>query len=201
MSDDQPRSSEHHDLLVITRASELHRVPVEKTGEQAGRYVQPPERRELEAPGVRKVFGIADPTVGAPEPGTQRGPALSTLPVHTDPAASSYITCYLLNLKNLTYRNPWTVEEWNDAPPDEDQAAVATPSEFELVVGAPDGSAHLIRRRADGEFGAKPLDLARESEVWNQLRNGCVAGSVRVEEAGGRIVPLVNVASLMPPKL
>jgi hypothetical protein len=45
------------------------------------------------------------------------------------------------------------------------------------------------------------VDLSRETEVWSQLRNGCVAGRVWFRADGGRVVPLVNVTALQPQKI
>jgi hypothetical protein len=184
----------------MTRERALYKFKVEKTGDEHGAYLEPPVATPPTERGARKVYNIADPCGPGEDVSTenpQRGPALSTLPVTADPSASSFLTCYLLNVKNLTYRTPWTMEEWNDSPNSKDEAYedIPTPSSFSLVVGAPDGSAFLIRK--DGsEFKVEEVPLQYESEVWNQLRNGCVAGSVRL--TNGNIVPLVNVASLMP---
>jgi len=47
------------------------------------------------------------------------------------------------------------------------------------------------------------IDVRTEAELWNLLRNGAVVGSVKLSQppfGEPRVLPLVNVESLMPSK-
>jgi hypothetical protein len=183
--DEAPADSPHHNVLILSPKSELYEFKVEHSGEKAGTYAAAPELKDFRDPGYRKVYGIA--TAGADDPSV--GPAIATMPRKPEPA-SSYWTCYLVNTKNLNYQNPWIAANWSASALPSGEAAGVDAGPPELVVAGEDGHIyHLVATAADR------LDLEKHPEIWQQLRNGTVAGRVRLD---GRVVPLVNVSSLNP---
>jgi hypothetical protein len=185
--DEAPADSPHHNVLVINQRSELYEFKVEQHGERAGQYASAPELKDFRDPGYRKVQGIA--TAGGDDPDI--GPAIATMPRKPEPA-SSYWTCYLVNTKHLNYENPWIAANWSASslPTGAAVGAAARPPEL-LVAGEDGGVYHLVATEKDR------ISLEQHPEVWQQLRNGTVAGRVRLD---GRILPLVNVSSLTPSK-
>ncbi len=213
-----------HDVLVIGPQgaqddNEFYRVPVVKVPgtvkERPGSYVDTPETLDLYDYSARRTLTIARPQKwGDPKVGEPRGPAFGTLPVKREPAATACLTCYLVNAENFTHRNAWTAEEWNDLD-DEDlpPAPSADNPRLEAVLAGPRGAAfHLnldltrdwtpgkVVPIGDGLGTIEQVDLRHEMEIWNQLRNGLVAGSAL--RTGGaekpRVIPLVNITSLIP---
>jgi hypothetical protein len=125
----------------------------------------------------------------------------------------------LINTRHLEFVNAWTAEEWTDEPGGADLPAApdVDNTEFEALLAGPRGKVFLVRlsgldnwpedsaleRKEDGHaFEAKCLDLRDNPEVWHQLRNGTVAGRVKLREARNgataRVVPLVNISTLTP---
>jgi hypothetical protein len=213
-----------HDVLVIGPQgaqddNEFYRVPVVKvpgtSKERPGSYVDNPETLDLYDYSARRTLSIARPQrwgdTTADEP---RGPAFGTLPVKREPAATACLTCYLVDAENFTHRNAWTAEEWNDLD-DEDlpPAPTADDPRLEAVLAGPRGAVfHLnldltsdwtpgdVVPIGDGLGTIEQVDLRHEMEIWNQLRNGLVAGSALRTGGTGkpRVVPLVNITSLTP---
>ena len=205
-----PIRSVHHDVLMINPSRELYRFNVRKTGDgRVGEYTSV-DFRGPGAPGYRKVMHIArkGPLCQA------RGVAFGTLPVKEEPA-SSFMCCYLINSENLTYRNVWTQAEWNDAPePGDDQEPMheAHARDIRLLIAEHSGRVLYLHvpkgtpdPSKDGPEKAPPPDVSRAKvqvislkqnpEIWNLLRNGCVAGSARFEDGD---TPLLNLTSLLP---
>jgi hypothetical protein len=146
--------------------------------------------------GARKLYNIARPSADAGEP---RGPAFAVLPIRPDPA-SQFGTCFLMNTENLVLGNPWTAADWDAfeadgfAPPPPLAAGGWPDGDFELLVAAAQGKVFHVRR-AEGHTAVSEVDLHTEPEIWAQLREGVVVGTVKYEEIG-RILPIVNVTSL-----
>jgi len=194
---EHPRQSPHHDVLVITPRGEYHRFPVEKVGEEEGRYTRSPLQPGGDEPGTRKVLNMAQQ--GTAE--LPRGPAFSTLAVNPDPAASSCAACYLVNTENLNYVNPWTAAALSDGGPRVLEDERWTDESFELLIAGPRGKVYHLAKGLESAPTVREVDLDGEVEVWAQLRNGLVAGSVeyrRPPGEGPRVVPVVNVTSLTP---
>jgi hypothetical protein len=240
------RLIEHHDVLLVPPKGVLHgdqvfRFPVNKTGNpsghsleeagspppkgvstnevtRAGIYDSPPEVLDAYDYSQRNVRAIAEQRRTLEDEGAERGPAFATLPVKPEPAATSLGLCYLINTRNLNFRNAWTAEEWNDVPggPDLEPAPGVDDDGFEVALAAPQGKVLLLRidglralrhhraARVEIAKGAslsiESVDLGHQIEVWNQLRNGCVAGRVLYRRANGHsdVVPLVNITALSP---
>lgn len=218
-----PRSSPFHDVLLIRkqfvpgqRPLRFERFAIDKTtgsyiNENAGQKA--PVRPDAE--GYRPTMNLGTTGAGTPED-PRRGPALSTLPLHPSPAASSSTTCYLINPTNLNYDTPWTAEEWNDAPGGFDAPGRIGKDEFCLLVASPAGKVYYLEKKLssgaqrpavshdNADFTFKEIDLQGESEIWAQLRSGCVAGRAVYERAPGakrrneKVIPLVNIDSLSP---
>jgi hypothetical protein len=182
-----PASSPHHNVLVINPRSELYEFKVEQEGENAGRYASAPELKDFREPGYRKVHGIA--TAGSDD--DLVGPAIATMPRKPEPA-SSYWTCYLLNTKNLNYENPWIAANWSTSGLPPAESTDLAPQPPEVLLAGEDGRVYHVKATA-----SDAIDLKKHPEIWQQLRNGTVAGRVRLD---GRIVPILNVSSLNPPK-
>jgi hypothetical protein len=201
-------------------------VKVPKGAEQKGHYVDPPELWDRKDTGQRKVIGIAHSehvqNNGAAVYGSERGPAFALMPVRAEPGASSCAMCYLVDARNLLSPNTWTAEEWN-APrsPDLPPAPGTNATEAETLLGLPRGI--VLRLKATGlqhldnverpavanivsdgvTYELEPVTLKREPEIWNQLRNGTIAGRALYRALKGagankepRILPLVNVTCL-----
>jgi hypothetical protein len=213
----QPR----HDVLLIhdqpdgTKGSRLERFRVDKvTGVfQDGPQGDKPPVSPLDE-GYRPMMNLGSTGNGTAEDPT-RGPVLSALPLHPSPAASNGTTCYLVNAQNLDYTTPWTAEEWNDRPGGYDAVGYARPDCFSLLIASPAGKVYYLEKKVgpkhehipvqkEGSFIFHEVEMRLESEIWMQLRNGCVVGNVIYEKkptASSRrekVVPLVNIDSLTP---
>jgi hypothetical protein len=141
----------------------------------------------------------------------RRGTVLSALPLHPSPAASSASTCYLVNAQNLNYTTPWTAEEWNDQPNGPNAEGFVRPDRYCLLIASPAGKVYYLEKKTDRavvpidneHFVFREVELGAEAEIWGELRNGCVAGSVVYEAKPAKtrrekVVPLVNIDSLTP---
>jgi hypothetical protein len=200
-----PREVEEHDILVVRRENQRRRYFRIDAGDRQALYTGLRERSPGDS-GHRGVVNVAcpestDATTALDR--TPRGPALSTLPLHPDPSASAACTCYLLNPDNLRYTTSWTWEDWNDQHVDVADDARETRDEFELLVATPAGKVYYVRQELWGDhrrLSEQEVPLAQEAEIWNQLRNGLVAGSVLYHgrPGGPAVVPIVNVQSLVP---
>lgn len=197
-----------------------------KEDETRGHHVDSPELWDRRDTGQRKVIGIAHPeqvtSDGSAVNLLERGPAFALMPVRAEPGASSCAMCYLVDARNLLSPNTWTAEEWN-APrsPDLPPAPGANATEAEMLLGLPRGI--VLRLKATGldnldkvtnpdvatvakdgvTYELEPVRLKREPEIWNQLRNGTIAGRALYRALKGagpnkepRILPLVNVTCL-----
>jgi hypothetical protein len=203
------RNPIEHDILVVRRKSakrQYFKVEAEqiKAGlprkDHRASYRGVAEQSTTKE-GFRAVVGQACPEMlQEAGPGNlPRGPALATLPLHPDPTASAACTCYLVNPENLTYETSWTHEEWNDQKVQETDNAVREDDGFRLLVATPAGKVYLLIKRDGFDIHIVDVDLRLEAELWNFLRNGGIAGSVRlVAHPLDRdwIVPIVNVESL-----
>jgi len=239
----------HHDVLVVAPQgvhleNELFRIPVVKVDDQAnqgeipetparvGEYVDLPEKLDSYDYSARRAMSIARPhdwgAHGLRK--EQRGPAFGTLPVKSEPAATACMACYLIDEQNLSFRNAWTAEEWNDFLPESLDAAPSADNEnFEVLLAGPRGMVfHVKLELADNDQplwqpgesakvdaggttkgSVRCLNMRHEMEIWNQLRNGCVAGRAISYTSGDSTVipngaptslkplPLVNVTSLI----
>jgi hypothetical protein len=202
--------------------------PLARGSEREGSYVDPPEKFDLYDYSARRTLAFARPqdwsaTDATGALGGPRGPAFGTLPVKREPAATACLTCYLVDAQNFTHVNAWTAEEWNNLG-DEDLPAAPSVSDedFEVLIAGPRGQVfhlHVVLADADADpkwtLGStvkfpnnagslQCLDLRNEMEIWNQLRNGVVAGTVigsSKKRSSGRSneIPLVNITSLIPP--
>lgn len=155
-------------------------------------------------------FACAETQALADEPNpAPRGPALAALPLHPDPTASASCTCYLINPENITYETSWTSEEWSDQEIQPSDNPILNDDGFELLVASPAGKVYLLSKTGTAllsdqiDLRVRTVDLVNEPELWSTLRNGTVAGSVRLVSMDGqpRVVPVVNVQSLMPSRL
>jgi len=198
-------------------------VKAHPEGSKQGKYVDPPEIWGKEDLGQRKIIGIAHPEHVQADNLGERGPVFAALPIKAEPGASSCAFCYLVDARNLVSPNPWTAEEW-DAPRAEDLEAApgANATEAEVLLAMPRGivlrlkasnlqaldgvtKATRVNVVGDGvQYEIEPVELKREPEIWNQLRNGTIAGRALYRALQGaaprqaRVLPLVNVTSLTP---
>lgn len=188
---------EKHDLLLITPKGEYHRFPVETAGDDSGSFVRAPTRPDMAAAGSRKILNLARRGHGD----SRRGPAFALLPVKPEPAGSACGLCYLVNAENLRAHNPWVSAAWNDSAI-ADAPASAEADEFEVLIAGPAGKVYHVQKHADAEQpSVRRVDMSGESEIWSQLRNGCIAGAAEYTHHPAReprVVPLVNVTSLTP---
>ena len=211
----------------VIQDHEFFRVPVVKKAHESypatGVYDDKPERWDQHDTGQRKVINIAHPERVAFADGQQageRGPAFAVMPIKAEPGASSCAFCYLVDAHNALSPNAWTAEEWDStSSPNLEGAPNAQATEVEVLMALPRGI--VIRFKASGldklddvkhpavtvvtsnenvTFEIEPVQLKGQSEVWSQLRNGTIAGRalLRAQPGGSRVVPLVNVTSLMP---
>lgn len=192
-----------------------------------GSYVDQPELLDSYDYAQRRALSIARPQDwGNPnQSGIVRGPAFGTIPVKREPAATASGACYLIDAQNLTFRNSWTAEEWTSVSLDEKDNLPAARStddaSFEVLLAGPRGKVFLLKVEiagmpwvpdepiaieiTTGENGKTRvgeiccLDLRHEVEIWNQLRNGLVAGRVYRRAGGGKtFTPIVNITTLVP---
>lgn len=189
-----------HDLLIIPNDQKLYRLSATPVGHgQAGYQGQCASEVRFEDTGYRKATSIA--RKGSDGKG-QRGPAFAVLPNKPD-ASASQVSCYLINAENFRAANAWTQTEWSSEPDGEDKgltpAGVAPVGDLvELVIATGSGRVYLLSFRERGQLNSVLTELRQlnlEGEIYEQLRNGVVAGSVWVEQAK-RVVPIVNVSSL-----
>lgn len=210
-----------HDLLVLPKTGALppwksYRFVVHKQqtygesgGPVPGTFDAAPETWGVQDIGQRRLYSVARP--GEAEGDVdERGPAIAVLPVKPEPGAASVCTCFLLNVNNFNVPNLWTVEEWEDGPGGVDFETPEHPDDLEVLLAAAHGRVlrlqlkglskwkpGVVQRFDGGEIEA--IDLSREVEVWSQLRNGTVAGTVSYRgKRENRTIPLVNVTSLQP---
>lgn len=168
---------------------------------KAGDY-GPAEKLGAERPGGRKSRSLA-----APDPSF--GPAFALAPTRPEPAAQNG-TCIIVNQEHVRIRNVWTAARLSSEPARQADGQQAAPvstepdeytqrlpdadraTSFELLVAASQGKVFHVQ----GDLAPRELgDLANESEIWYQLRNGFVAGSVYCRQLA-RVLPMVNVAAL-----
>jgi hypothetical protein len=207
-----------------TTPEEFYRFAVVKVTDGAlrrGTYPHAPEVWNRNDVGQRKVYGIAHPEQ-VQSYGTSsdaRGPAFAVMPIKPEPGSSSCAFCYLINAQQVLSPNAWTAEEWN-APggPDFDAEANANRTEVEVLLALPRGIVLRLRvtdlhrldtfparatvatATADGvTYELEPVALKNESEIWGELRNGCIAGRV-FHRQRDRVIPLLNVTALMRPQ-
>ncbi len=218
-----PRSSPFHDVLLIRkqfvpgqRPLRFERFAIDKT---TGSYINENAGQKSpvhpDAEGYRPTMNLGTTGAGTEED-PARGPALSMLPLHPSPAASSATTCYLVNPENLNYETAWTAEEWNDSPGGFDAPGRVGVDSFNLLVASPAGKVYYLEKKLaggaprpsvthdDADFTFKEIELKGETEIWAQLRSGCVVGRAVYERTPGaklrseRVIPLVNIDSLAP---
>ena len=218
-----PRSSPFHDVLLIRkqfvpgqRSLRFERFAIDKT---TGSYINENAGQKSpvhpDAEGYRPTMNLGTTGAGTEED-PARGPALSMLPLHPSPAASSSCTCYLVNPENLNYDTAWTAEEWNDSPGGFDAPGRVGEDRFSLLIASPAGNVYYLEKKLpersprpavsheNQDFTFKEIDLRGETEIWAQLRSGCVAGRALYERAPGaklrkeKVIPLVNIESLSP---
>ncbi len=180
-----------HDLLVIPSNKKLYRARASTDG------FATPTVLDFYDDDYRNVMNIAQVDEAVDPP---RGPAFSVLPNKPDPSTSQ-ISCYLVSSQHLRAANPWTTEAWSSEPnpkttgltPDprpRDDAKVA----LDFLVAGPDGTVS----RVQGGAAPKALpNLGEESEIYGQLRNGLVAGSVWCRQANA-VLPIINITALFP---
>jgi hypothetical protein len=186
-----------HDVLVVQEDNRLFQFVVDDDGG----FTRPPNELSVDHPGYRKVMGIVDPS-------DDRGAAFAVLPIRPDPATAS-VCCYVINAANVDADNVWTEADWDAEPSASDgslepEAAPAPPSlGFEVLIAGPGGRLYCARVDDEGEPKSfevvPPAQLGNEAEIWAQLRNGVVAGTVRRRggQPEGAPVPLVNLTSLI----
>lgn len=202
-----PPKDDQHDVIILPKNAVAPRVGVGhaavqrfKINRATGRYL-PPEELPAHVSGGRKARSL-----GAP--GEGYGPGISLAPTRPEPAAQNG-TCIIVNQQHLRICNAWTAARLDNEPPQRPTDASATvpdepdiyreklplrdqKSDFEMLVASGQGKVFLVKSNAEPE----PLDLTHESEIWYQLRNGFVAGSVYCEKIKG-VLPMVNVLSLV----
>jgi hypothetical protein len=200
--DKQPKPDDtQHDILFIAKNETLYRFPVDRNGT----FTRRPSPLSIDDTGYRKTMSVA-----APEGSDKKfhGTAFGVMPNKPDPAVSS-MTCYVTNARNIQIQNDWTSAEWSSEPqvdgPDDAAAGGRKSSgfgegDFEVLLAAPDGQVFFVQKKA-GQPAPKITDVKvqYEGEIWSQLRNGLIAGTVAYyqhPDGANRVVPLVNVTSL-----
>jgi hypothetical protein len=200
-----------HDVIILPKVRKsgeatspsrrpVFRFPILRTNDadtnrSAGEY-DPPQKLGPEESGGRKARSLAAPD-------EDFGPAFAVAPTRPEPAAQNG-TCIIVNQEHIRVRNVWTAARLSAEPgeaasgpfePDEYKAELPDLDRevgFELLVAAN----HGIVYHARGDGAPIPLaDLGNESEIWYQLRNGFIAGSVYCRQLK-RVLPMVNVAAL-----
>lgn len=205
-----------HDILVARRntgGKQFFKVKARRKRDEAGQLTERAEYFDIQeqspaAAGFRSIMNFACPEtheqVGTAA-ASNRGPALATMPLHPDPTASASCTCYLINPENLSYETAWTAQEWSNpaCQLDSERASGRDTDAFEVLLASPGGRVYLISKaEANSAPSCTEVALEHEEELWSSLRGGLVAGSVRLAATapGPRVVPLVNVEALTPPR-
>lgn len=225
---DVVKSDEMYRVPVVKVSGVVNQGETEADDVPAGNYVDQPELLDSYDYAQRRALSIARPQDwGNPnQAGIPRGPAFGTLPVKREPAATASGACYLINAQNLTFLNSWTAEEWTSVSLDDEDDLVAARStddpRFEVLLAGPRGKVFFLKVEIEDmpwvpdqpvditiKTGKKrkpikvgeicSLDLRHEVEIWNQLRNGLVAGRVYRRAGGGQtFTPIVNITTLVP---
>jgi len=198
-----------HDVLVYSSQGDLYQVPVVQPppkgapapveGDPApGSYATIPKPLTMRDSGYRKVDSIARYENSA------RGAGFAVLPNKPDPQ-SSQMSCYLINPQNFQTTTPWTATEWSSAEDKQDDGIALDLSRweadaFEFLVAVPLGKVYFARKLVDEPPTFTLVDLAKEGEIWTQLRNGLVVGTVKYvgHPKGPTIVALFNQTSVTP---
>jgi len=188
----KPRGAPKHDVFIVTRRTDAkpRDVDLYRLINDNGEYKTAPEPVPSDGEEYRSVLNLAGN--GNDEPDC--GPAIATLPLHPDPSATSACTCYLINTENLKYPSVWISEEFSDPPGGFNANGEVGADSFELVIASPSGDVYHLQA-ANGRSDMTKIDLSEEVDIWQELRNGCVAGRVRYRD---RIVPIVSVDALSP---
>lgn len=182
-------AEELHDLLVIPSNKKLYRIQANADG------FENPQTLTFYDDNYRNVMNIAQ----AGDSTEPRGPALSVLPNKPDPSTSQ-ISCYLINSENIRAANPWTTAAWNSEPnPGKitdlvDEPRTRDADDLDFLVAGPNGKVWRVQEQQNP---IELADLGVEGEIFVQLRNGLVAGSVYCQDAK-KVLPLVNITSLYP---
>jgi hypothetical protein len=180
-----------HDIYFVGDDDALYKFPVDPNGG----YTKPPETPAYSDPNLRHIHNVANPG-RTEEPPLPRGPVFATLPITDEPTAASFITCYVINPKNLIYRNAYTAEEWF-SPGAKEAPGPTIPDDFDLIVAGPKGRIYLMQVTGNGTKSTcrqlQRQELKHEMDLWEQLRNGTVVGRVLF---GEKVVPMVNVTSV-----
>ncbi len=193
-NDQAPKLDDTHDVVIVPRRGGVQRFPVDR---QKGVYSEPPQEFPRNQTGGRKARAVIKPS-------KKFGPAFAIAPTRPEPAAQNG-TCVLINQHNVRIRNPWTTARLNNEPAagkvTEDPFDRPLPNRderdaFEVLLAGPEGKVYLVRKLD----GAAPTitelpNMGLEGEIWYQLRNGFIAGSVHCFQEG-RVIPMVNVTSL-----
>jgi hypothetical protein len=198
-SDNNP-VNEHHDVLVLNRKRRLYRVPVRKAGEHAGDYFDTPEHCQPDHEGYRKVFRVIGESLSPGGTASETTMSVGVLPVKEEPN-SSFVCCYIFNALELTPVNYWTLADWNDHPDarvlkwDVDQ-----PPPVSVVLATSFGEALLVKVTGTSAT-VQQLELKKNPELWQLLRNGCIAGHSKVYAPDGsdEVAALLNLASIDKP--
>ncbi|HYQ01864.1 MAG TPA: hypothetical protein VER96_24495 [Polyangiaceae bacterium] len=212
-----PSKDDLHDIIILpknaadpaTAAAEQAvkpRVQRFRINREKGKYEEKPEDLAASIPGGRKARAL-----GAPD--ERYGPGLVLAPTRPEPAAQNG-TCIIVNQENLRIRNAWTAARLDNEPPapknegvpaaagpetaepDEYKlrlTAVDTTVDFELLVASAEGKVFLV---SNNKPPRELADMGREGEIWYQLRNGFIVGSVFCRELD-KVIPMVNVMSLI----
>lgn len=222
---DVVKDDELYRVPVVKEGSVVNQGQVEEEEARTGSYIDGPELLDSYDYAQRRTLSTARPQDwGNPDQyEIARGPAFGTLAVKREPAATASGACYLINALNLTFRNSWTAEEWTSVSLDEKDdlpAALSTDDKrFEVLLAGPRGKVFHLKLEVagmpwtnqpvyimTGENGKSTflgeircLDLRHEVEIWNQLRNGLVAGRVYWRGGDGKkFTPIVNITTLVP---
>lgn len=213
------RTQAEHDVLVIPRKGAVqrfhsYRFPVHKDPGRpdSGQFSDPPEEWSVQDEGQRRLINVAEPP-GTRDAEAARGPAIALLPVKPEPGAAFFGTCFLINVNNFVAPSLWTAEEWDDGPGGVDFETLEHPTTYEVLLAVSYGRVLRVRvdcldrwrpgvvSKLDNGLGeVEAIELGSEMEVWSQLRNGVVAGTVAVRAGGPakRVIPLVNLTALRP---
>jgi hypothetical protein len=183
----------------------VQRFPIDR---ENGSYDGPEDLR-VQIPGGRKARALAAPD-------ESYGPGLLVAPTRPEPAAQNG-TCIIINQEHVRVRNAWTAARLNSEPQvvvSNDPAAVAVAAaenqliepdiylqpipnrdrdeKFEMLIASGGGKIYYVR---DGQAPEPLENLGNEGEIWYQLRNGFVAGSVFCRQHG-KVLPMVNVLAI-----